>query len=234
MHEGGRASTIAPWASSSSRPTAPRAAHAALEAAVTLAVETDDDIEVMTVWRALQGDYGLEHPQAALLDELLAAERQHAEATLAEATGRAREAGIPIRTRLATGEPAEEICAYARAAGARLIAVGSRGYGSVASLLVGSVSNAIIRQAPCPVLVVREPERAREQSRHAHVAAGALTARAEARAAPHRSWVTSRARARRAPRERRSPRGRRRSGRRGRNTRRGGSARPAPGRGTGA
>jgi len=61
---------------------------------------------------------------------------------------------------------------YARAVGARLIAVGSPGYGSVASLLVGSVSNAIIRQAPCPVLVVRERERAREQSRHAHVAAG--------------------------------------------------------------
>ena len=32
--------------------------------------------------------------------------------------------------------------------------------------------DAIIGQAACPVLVVREPERAREQSRHAHVATG--------------------------------------------------------------
>ena len=35
------------------------AARAALEAAVSLASETGDDIEAITVWRALQGDYGL-------------------------------------------------------------------------------------------------------------------------------------------------------------------------------
>ena len=63
-----------------------------------------------------------------------------------------------IRTRLATGDPAREICAYARAVDARLIAVGTRGYGSVASLLLGSVSNAVIRHASCPVMVIRDPE----------------------------------------------------------------------------
>jgi nucleotide-binding universal stress UspA family protein len=134
------------------------AADAALEAVIGLAGETGDEIAAITVWRALQGDFGLAYPSAAMLDDLLAAERTHAEAALAEATARASAAGLKITTRLATGDPAEQICAYAREIDARLVAVGTRGYGSVASLLLGSVSNAIIRQAPCPVLVVREPE----------------------------------------------------------------------------
>jgi nucleotide-binding universal stress UspA family protein len=135
-----------------------RAATAALEAAITLAVETGDEIVAITVWSALQGDYGVAHPSAAGLDDLLAAEREHAEAALDDAVARAQAAGVRIRTRIATGEPAREICAHARQIDARLIAVGTRGYGTVASMLLGSVSNAIIRQASCPVMVIREPE----------------------------------------------------------------------------
>jgi nucleotide-binding universal stress UspA family protein len=130
------------------------AAGAALDEAITLASDTGDELAAITVWRALQGDFGLAYPSAAMLDDLLEAERKHAEAALTEAKARAEAAGVPIRTRLATGDPAEQICAYAREIDARLLAVGTRGYGSVASLLLGSVSNAIIRQAPCPVLVV--------------------------------------------------------------------------------
>jgi nucleotide-binding universal stress UspA family protein len=132
------------------------AAGTALDEAIALAAEIGDEVAVITVWRALQGDFGLAYPSAAMLDDILDAERKHAEATLADATARAAAAGVPIRTRLATGDPAEQICAYAGEIDARLLAVGTRGYGSVASLLLGSVSNAIIRHAPCPVLVVRE------------------------------------------------------------------------------
>lgn len=148
-----------------------RAAGEALEEAVSLAGETHDEIVVITVWRALQGDFGLTYPSAAMLDDLLEAERKHAEAALADASARAQAAGVQISTRLATGDPAEQICACAAEIDARLIAVGTRGHGSVASLLLGSVSNAIIRQAPCPVLVVRESEQARELSPQAQSAA---------------------------------------------------------------
>ncbi len=148
------------------------AAGAALDAAIALAVETGGEIAAITVWRALQGDYGLAYPSAAMLDELLDAERTHAETALTDATTRAGAAGVPIRTHLATGDPAERICAYAAEIDARLIAVGTRGHSSVASLLVGSVSNAVIRQAPCPVLVVRTSERTRDQPNAVHAAAG--------------------------------------------------------------
>src|SRR4051812_49263957 len=138
------------------------AAVAALDAAVSLATKTGGEIAAITVWRALQGDYGLAYPSPAVLSDLLDAERNHAEAALETATTSAEEAGVRVRTRLATGDPAERICEYARELDASLIAVGTRGYGSVASLLLGSVSNAVIRHAPCPVLVVREPDQPRE------------------------------------------------------------------------
>jgi ACR3 family arsenite transporter len=71
-----------------------------------------------------------------MLDDLLDAERKHAEAALGDATAHAKAAGVHVRTHLATGDPAEQICAYAAEIDARLIAIGTRGYGTVASLLL--------------------------------------------------------------------------------------------------
>ncbi len=148
------------------------AASAALDEAISLAGETGDGVAVITVWRALQGDYGLTYPSMALLDDLLDAERSHAEAALEDATARARAADVPVSTKLATGDPAERIVAYADEVDARLIAMGTRGYGAVASLLLGSTSNAVIRHASCPVLVVRESEQAVDRPGEVHVAVG--------------------------------------------------------------
>jgi nucleotide-binding universal stress UspA family protein len=147
------------------------AAGAALDEAISLAAETGDGIAAITVWRALQGDFGLAYPSAAMLDDLLDAERKHAEATLGDATARAKAAGVHITTRLATGDPAEQICGYAEEIGARLIAIGTRGHGTVAALLLGSVSNAVVRSASCPVLVVHEAQLRRERTETAKVAA---------------------------------------------------------------
>jgi nucleotide-binding universal stress UspA family protein len=142
-----------------------RAATAALDEAISLAAETGDEIAATTVWRALQGDFGLAYPSTAMLDDLLDAERTHAEVTLGDAAARAKSAGVGIRTRLTAGDPAQRICAYAEEVDARLIAIGRRGHGTVAALLLGSVSDAVIRHAPCPVLVVHEPERTADRDR---------------------------------------------------------------------
>lgn len=149
------------------------AADAALDEALALAHETGSGIAVMTVWRALQGDFGLAYPSTAVLADILEAERAHAETTLGAAISRAEEAGVQIVTRLATGDPAETVCAYADEIDARLVAVGTRGHGTVASLMLGSVSQAVVRHAPCPVLVVRDPRRPREQARRTRTAADA-------------------------------------------------------------
>ena len=53
------------------------------------------------------------------------------------------------------GKPAEEILGLAKDVAAELIIVGSHGFRGVDRLLFGSVSEAVVRGARCPVLVVR-------------------------------------------------------------------------------
>ena len=67
----------------------------------------------------------------------------------------AQEKGIRAHTTLLKGDPVDEIVAYADTIDADLIVVGSRGHGTIASALLGSVSRGILREARRPVLVVR-------------------------------------------------------------------------------
>jgi nucleotide-binding universal stress UspA family protein len=50
--------------------------------------------------------------------------------------------------------PVDGILAFAGERGAQLIALGTRGLGTIQRALVGSVASAVARQAPCPVLLV--------------------------------------------------------------------------------
>lgn len=52
------------------------------------------------------------------------------------------------------GEPAETIVGAAENLGADLVVVGRRSRGSLRRLVLGSVSDAVVRGAPCDVLVV--------------------------------------------------------------------------------
>ena len=45
------------------------------------------------------------------------------------------------------------------AAGADLVVIGSRGRGNIKSALLGSVSSHVVHHAPCPVVVVKTPEK---------------------------------------------------------------------------
>jgi universal stress protein A len=57
-----------------------------------------------------------------------------------------------------SGGPSAEIAAYAREIGAELIVIGKHRVGVVAHLISGSVTEKLVRQAPCPVLIVHHPE----------------------------------------------------------------------------
>jgi nucleotide-binding universal stress UspA family protein len=63
--------------------------------------------------------------------------------------------GIPIETVLGYGDARKQLLAMA--ATAPMVVVGSRGHGTLAGLLLGSVSGALVRHAECPVAVVRPP-----------------------------------------------------------------------------
>ena len=54
------------------------------------------------------------------------------------------------------GDPVREILGLAEEIGADLIVLGSHGYGAMGRLLIGSVSEAVLHGARCPVLIVRQ------------------------------------------------------------------------------
>jgi nucleotide-binding universal stress UspA family protein len=59
---------------------------------------------------------------------------------------------ITLKTKLLVGKPYEELVRYAQLKDVDLIALGTRGRGMVEDILVGSTTDRVIRQAPCPVL----------------------------------------------------------------------------------
>jgi nucleotide-binding universal stress UspA family protein len=70
-----------------------------------------------------------------------------------------RETGATgIQAHLRFGRPDTLIIDLAEELGAGLIVMGSRGLGGVRRALMGSISDSVVRHAPCPVLVVRQEE----------------------------------------------------------------------------
>jgi universal stress protein A len=56
------------------------------------------------------------------------------------------------------GTPFYEIIQYAREADIDLIVMGTHGHSGLVHVLLGSVTEKVVRKAPCPVLTVRHPE----------------------------------------------------------------------------
>lgn len=63
---------------------------------------------------------------------------------------------LPFDHRLTMGDPASEIVRLAADESAEMIVLGTHGRTGMTRLLMGSVAEAVVRRAPCPVLVYRE------------------------------------------------------------------------------
>lgn len=81
--------------------------------------------------------------------------RRTREAQVVEVVERARRRRIPTEFLIWTGNPADSIVEAAAAEGADMIVVGSHGRSGLGRAILGSVSDHVVRHAPCPVLVVR-------------------------------------------------------------------------------
>jgi nucleotide-binding universal stress UspA family protein len=82
------------------------------------------------------------------------ADVQHAREELSELAREYPEVHTDRRVEL--GHAAETLCELANTLAVDLLVVGARGLGGGAKLLLGSVSDKLVHQAPCPVMVVRE------------------------------------------------------------------------------
>ncbi|MDD4933725.1 MAG: universal stress protein [Methylacidiphilaceae bacterium] len=96
-------------------------------------------------------------PPGSDCDPSAAEERRLLRAPLEACAAIARERNIPFSERIEEGDPAEELLRAARNGSYDLIVVGRRKLARPAYWILGSVSERVIRQSRCPVLVVEPP-----------------------------------------------------------------------------
>ena len=110
----------------------------------------DDEVSVISVAAALiEAPRTAEYTDPTSDPSLLRQQLEEARVILAEASG------VEPEVIAAVGNPAAEIISAAEARGVELIVVGRRGQHKVERFLMGSVSDRVVRHAPCDVLVVR-------------------------------------------------------------------------------
>ena len=114
---------------------------------VTVVEEPDETL--------LMGDSGMtgSSMSPAAFEELQDSLRSRGERIVADT---ASELGLTgAETKILFGHPGDAICDFAETVGAGVIVIGSRGRGGIRRALFGSVSDFVVRNAPCPVLVSR-------------------------------------------------------------------------------
>jgi nucleotide-binding universal stress UspA family protein len=90
--------------------------------------------------------------------------RAEREAHLVAVVREARAAGVTAEFLVWEGDPGGSIAAAAEAENADLVVVGTRGRSGAGRILLGSVSDHVVRHAACPVLVVRPSRRPNDGS----------------------------------------------------------------------
>lgn len=107
--------------------------------AVLLNVQPEPEIRTLALYR----------------EAILAAQEQHGEEALAAARAKLEAANVPYTTHIETGDPAKTIARVAAETGADHIVMGTRGLGSLAGMMLGSVATKVLHLSPLPVTLVK-------------------------------------------------------------------------------
>ncbi|MEW6173759.1 MAG: universal stress protein [Bacillota bacterium] len=89
------------------------------------------------------------------VDENIQRARQYYEKPLQQAAFLATEKGVELKSEVLYGHAGERLVEYAFREGIDLIVTGARGLSGLRRYLLGSVSNYLVNNATCPVLVIR-------------------------------------------------------------------------------
>ncbi len=131
----------------------------ATQAAAELSKATGSEVHVAYV---LPTEAELIGPHAytdEIRESLIERAERDARSFLEEQAERVRsEGGKVAETHLRVGRPDKELIRLARVLGVGTIVMGSRGLGAMERMLLGSVSESVVRHAHCPVYVVRGDE----------------------------------------------------------------------------
>jgi len=113
---------------------------------VRLVTAVPAERELLSAWGAL-----IVGSASSLVHEL----SQQAEAALQAAAERLAGSDLAVEHAVVSGRPSHALADEAERSGAELIVVGSRGLGSISSMVLGSVSAELVDVARCPLLVAR-------------------------------------------------------------------------------
>jgi nucleotide-binding universal stress UspA family protein len=131
-------------------------AQLAARTAADLAQRTNSQLHVTTVGADLHQLPWLPNYPGPY-EDALREQRRQAQEVLNQQVKRIEQSGGTVKdTHLREGLAEEEIVELAEEIGAGLIVMGSRGHGRLRRALMGSVSDAVVRHAHCPVTIVRE------------------------------------------------------------------------------
>jgi len=125
-------------------------AEAGLLFAEKLAKESDAKLHLVYVYEEPQSyvDAGF---GGYVVPADLESEKKRLQAVVPNTPGIAYEHGFIV------GLPAEELVRYAREHAIDLIVMGTHGRTGLGRLLMGSVAESVVREAPCPVLTIKQP-----------------------------------------------------------------------------
>jgi nucleotide-binding universal stress UspA family protein len=108
-------------------------------------------LRIVCAWEASAAAY-VGETFAATADAFLEGEHHADEVLHTALEGLEADAEVEVEALAIEGHPAAVLIEQAR--GAALLVVGSRGRGTAASLLLGSVSQKLAHHAPCPLVIV--------------------------------------------------------------------------------
>lgn len=136
----------------------------ALDVAVQIAAKFGGKVTLIHVYSVAGLTSMMPEPSATIgvpvmsysdVSKLAEAARDAGKKVLDEGKKLVRASGVEVDTLLEEGHPVHEIVRVVAEGGFGLIVMGARGVSHIREILLGSVSDAILHHAACPVLVVK-------------------------------------------------------------------------------
>lgn len=138
----------------------------ALEIAVQIAKKFDGKITLIHVYSAAVAPVIMPEPTTIAppmvsvmtpieVSKVAEAARKAGAGILVDGEQKVKAEGVAVETMLKEGHTVQEIIKTSKEGSFNLIVMGARGISKLKEILLGSVSDGVTRNAPCPVLVVK-------------------------------------------------------------------------------
>ena len=128
----------------------------AAQAAAELSKSTGSEVHVVHVLPTEEQLVGHHLYSEEMRETIIERAEKEARSFLEEQAQRiSSEGGKVAETHLRVGRPDKEIVRLAEVIDAGTIGMGNRGLGALSRALMGSVSESVVRQADCPVYIIR-------------------------------------------------------------------------------